>query len=165
MVAVYLRAVLEFLRARAGRAGVPDGRGGAVAILQRFGAALNLNVHVHAPEFDGVFAQAGDGTVVFHPALPLTDGDVAAVLDIVRRRIERLLERRGLGEEDQSGTAPDVWIGEAPVLAGIAAASVQGRIALGPRAGGHVRRFGVGDYSGPWLSDAGRGRRIGRDKR
>jgi hypothetical protein len=51
---VFVRAVLGSLRRRAGRAGAPHGRGGAVAILQRFGAALNLNVHVHALVLDGV---------------------------------------------------------------------------------------------------------------
>jgi len=33
-------------RGPCGRSG--DGRGGAVAVVQRFGGALNLNVHVHA---------------------------------------------------------------------------------------------------------------------
>ncbi len=44
---MFLRAVLGFLRARARDGGVGDGRGGAIAVIQRFGAALNLNVHVH----------------------------------------------------------------------------------------------------------------------
>jgi hypothetical protein len=30
-----------------------------MAILQRFGAALNLNVHVHALVLDGVYVEAG----------------------------------------------------------------------------------------------------------
>jgi hypothetical protein len=40
---VFVRAVLGSLRHCARRQGAPDGRGGAVAIIQRFGAALNLN--------------------------------------------------------------------------------------------------------------------------
>jgi len=48
VVAVYMRAVLGCLRSRARWDGVTGGRGGAVAIIQRFGGALNLNVHVHA---------------------------------------------------------------------------------------------------------------------
>ena len=56
VVAVYLRAVLGWLRRQAKRRGVIDGRGGAVAVVQRFGAALNLNVHIHALVLDGVFA-------------------------------------------------------------------------------------------------------------
>ena len=55
VVAVFARAVLGFLRARGSSAA--DGRGGAVAVIQRFGGALNLNVHVHALVLDGVFAR------------------------------------------------------------------------------------------------------------
>ena len=39
-------------------------------------------------------------------------------------------------------SAADQWREEAPVLAGIAEASVQGRRALGDRAGAAVRRYG-----------------------
>ena len=56
VVAVSMRAVLGWLRSRARLDDVADGRGGAVAIVQRFGGALNLNVHVHALVLDGVFA-------------------------------------------------------------------------------------------------------------
>jgi 3-oxoacyl-(acyl-carrier-protein) synthase len=35
-------------QSRAQRDGIADGRGGAVAVIQRFGRALNLNVHIHA---------------------------------------------------------------------------------------------------------------------
>jgi Putative transposase len=52
VVAVYLRAVLGFLRRRAQRDGIADGRAGAVAVIQRFGEALNLNVHIHALVMD-----------------------------------------------------------------------------------------------------------------
>ena len=43
VVGVFVRAVLGFLRARARLDGVTDGRGGAVAVIQRFGGSLNLN--------------------------------------------------------------------------------------------------------------------------
>jgi hypothetical protein len=38
--------------------------------------------------------------------------------------------------------APDAWGDEAPVLAGLAAASIQGTFALGPRRGARLRRLG-----------------------
>ena len=44
-----------------------DGRSEAGAILQRFGGALNLNVHLQALVIDGVFERAG-GAVRFHPS-------------------------------------------------------------------------------------------------
>jgi Putative transposase/Transposase zinc-binding domain len=141
VVSVHARAVLGFLRARARRGGVTNGRSGAVAIIQRFGGAVNLNVHIHALVIDGVFAQDSEG-LRFHPACRLTRDDVAEVVAVVARRIERLLQRRGVAATaEESGTA-DTWAEEAPALAGLAAASVQGLIALGPRAGGRVERYG-----------------------
>ena len=141
VVAVFLRTVMGFLRTRARHGGLADGRTGAVAIVQRFGAALNLNVHVHALVLDGVFARDGSGRVAFHEATAPSDDDVAAVVDTIRQRVLRLFERRGHGVDDD-GFAPDRWGEEAPVLAGMGAASVQGRIASGPRAGAMVRRLG-----------------------
>ena len=44
VVAVFMQAVLGWLRRRARNSGTDDGRGGAVAVIQRFGGALNLNV-------------------------------------------------------------------------------------------------------------------------
>ena len=148
VVAVYIRAVLGWLRRRAHLDDVADGRGGAVAVLQRFGGALNLNVHIHALVLDGVFAKDRAGALVFHPTPSLTTLDVAEVLATVEPGIARLLNRRGIGEDDDSGA--DAWTAEAPVLAGLAAASVQGRVALGRRRGARVRRLGTPpDESGP----------------
>jgi hypothetical protein len=141
VVGVTMRAVLGWLRDRARLDGVQDGRGGAVAIVQRFGGALNLNVHVHALVMDGVFAPDDAGALTFHPAPPLTDLDVAEVLATVEPRIRRVLERRGLGDRDEAG-GEDAWAAETPVLAGLAAASVQGLVALGRRRGARTRRLG-----------------------
>src|SRR5439155_4622962 len=57
VLAVYVRALLGFERRRARQRGTPDGRGGAVTAIQRFGSALNLNVHYHTLALDGVFAE------------------------------------------------------------------------------------------------------------
>ena len=139
---MFVRAVLGFLRARARDGGVADGRGGAVAVIQRFGGALNLNVHVHALVLDGVFAKDGSGVVGFHPTPRLTALDVAEVLATVEPRIKRLLDRRGLGDGDDDGCAPDAWADDAPVLAGLAAASVQGTVALGLQRGARIASSG-----------------------
>jgi hypothetical protein len=138
---VAVRAVLGFLRRRACREGVADGRCGAVVVVQRFGGALNLNIHLHVLVLDGVFTNDG-GAVPFHPVRRLTRGDVAAVLALVAQRVTRLVERRGLAASAEDGEASDLWSDEAPVLAAVAAASVEGRVALGPRVGARVRRCG-----------------------
>ena len=142
VVAVYLRAVLGWLRRRAHSRGVARGRGGAVAIVQRFGAALNLNVHIHALVMDGVYAADGAGDVRFYPCEYGDDAGVGPLLATIQRRIEALLIRRGVPDGSDGFDAPDRWAEEAPALAGLAAASVRGVAALGARAGAPVRRWG-----------------------
>ncbi len=148
VIRVFMAAVLRQLRDIARQAG---GRGGGVAIIQRFGGALNLNIHVHALVLDGVFAPAPDGRLRFH-AVPLTDLDVAEVLATVEAQVMRLAEREGLGARADADEG-DAWA-ETPVLGGLAAASVQGTQALGEAAGRRVRRLatgGAGDEADIWV--------------
>ena len=58
----------------------------------------------------------------FHPARRLTRRDVAAVAAVVSRRIERLLQRRGLITAPEEIVVADRWTEESPSLAGLAAA-------------------------------------------
>ncbi len=37
-------------------------RSGAVMLIQRFGSALNLNIHFHMPFLDGVYIERPDGS-------------------------------------------------------------------------------------------------------
>ena len=100
-----------------------------------------VSLEVHALAMDGVFARAGEG-VAFVPGPPLADLDVAEVLATVVPRVGRRLARSGLGDGDDGASTPDAWAEEAPILAGIAAASVRGTLAMGPRAGARARRCG-----------------------
>lgn len=143
VVGVFMRAVLGWLRRRAHvEQGIVGGRSGAVAMIQRFGAALNVNVHTHALVLDGVFVEDATGALVFHPAPPPEGEALDALLATIAHRIERLLVRRGVWTAHAESAVGDPWTEEAPVLDGLAAASVEGRVALGPRAGGEVRRCG-----------------------
>jgi hypothetical protein len=135
---LFVRAVLRQLRERARDAGITGGRGGAVVVIQRFGSALNLNVHFHALVLDGVFAPAADGGLIFHTVRGLGALDAAEVLAVIEARVNRWPTDDARGEDE-----PDPMAEDAPVLAGLAAASVQGTVALGRRRGHRVRRFGV----------------------
>jgi len=53
--------LLGFRRQGARRYGIRDGRSGCVTVIQRFGGALNLNIHFHTLLFDGVFNAPGGG--------------------------------------------------------------------------------------------------------
>ncbi len=123
---------------RARDAGVEGGRSGAVVVIQRFGGALNLNVHFHALVPDGVFV-GEPGNLAFHRAGPLTALDVEEVLAALDPLVDRRLHARG-GLDDDS--TDDPWVRDAPLLAGLAAASVQGVNALAAPAGRRPARLG-----------------------
>ena len=132
VVVVFVWAVLGFLRARA-RRWRRDGRG-AVAVIQRFGGALNLNVHIHALVLDGVFARDRAGALEVSPHIS-PDGSGRGGGAGRRGAAHQAPARSpGLGDGDDEGSASDAWADDAPVLAGLAAASVQGTVALGPHA-------------------------------
>jgi hypothetical protein len=142
VLAVFIRAVLSFERRRARRRGVIDGRGGAVTAIQRFGSAANLNVHFHSLVAQGVFT-GDDGRFVSLPAP--SDQDVWRVLATVRRRIVRMAQGHGIGLEGDGiveGARRDELAEESPLLAGLAAASVAGRSAIGADAGSRAVRLG-----------------------
>jgi hypothetical protein len=154
VLGVFVRAVLGDYRRRARRQGVRDGQGGAVTVIQRFGSGLQLNVHYHSLLVDGVFTEAADGSLRFHPAPPPTDAEVGRLVATVRTRILRLLRRRGILGEPEDGDAPDPLAETSLVLAGITSAAVQGRSALGPRPGARVLQ--IGRVPGiPWITSTG----------
>ena len=121
---------------------MPGGRTGSITVMQRAGGALNTNVHFHTLVLDGVFTEASGGVLAFHPALGPSDAEVATALATIRHRVQRLLVRHGLESADEATGPADRLVDESPVLAGIVGASVQGRVALGHRAGARVRRLG-----------------------
>jgi hypothetical protein len=101
---------------------VACGQCGAVTFVQRFGDALNLNVHFHSLLLDGVYAPGPGGTLRLQPLPPPEGAEVARVVTQVARRIAHLLERRGLGPESDPLEA-DPLAEEQPLLAQLYGAS------------------------------------------
>jgi hypothetical protein len=80
-----------------------------------------------------LYARERDGAAGVHRLPPPTDVDIAALLARVQRRVERLVVRRGRGLDAEAGSDP--FAAQAPLFASAVTASLQGRVALGPRAG------------------------------
>jgi hypothetical protein len=140
---VFIRSVFISLRRRArARFGVQAriARCGAVTFVQRFGDALNLNVHFHSLILDGVYLRAADGSAQFRTLAPPTDAEVERVAASIARRLVRLLERRGLLAGNPDETDPLAHDGS--VLGELYAASIRHRAATGRRAGRRVTRVG-----------------------
>ncbi|NOT32246.1 MAG: hypothetical protein HOP15_17510 [Planctomycetes bacterium] len=131
---IFVRTLLAWLRECAESAGITAGRSGAVVVAQRFGSALNLNLHFHALVLDGVYSSASPlERPVFRRSEPLTDQDVVELTTRLHRRILRHLTRCGRlpkAEPDEEQIQPDE-----PLLAELYAAAVQGRVAIGQQSG------------------------------
>jgi len=140
---VYTRVLLD-VYAR----GVPGGRTGSVTVMQRAGSGLNVNLRFHTLVLDGVLTDAPGGALAFQPAPAPSDAEVAAALATIRQWVHRLLVRRGLAPGDAATGPADPLADESPIMAGIVGASVQGRVALGSRAGARVRRLGDRGHEG-----------------
>ena len=74
---------------------------GGISFLHRFGSALNHHVHLHACVTDGVFMPPADGAggdtaPAFLTARPITQADLAALTERVRRRVIRWFRLAGL---------------------------------------------------------------------
>ena len=67
---------------------------------------------------------------------PPTDADIQQLVERTAARVVRLLQRRGLLDPE----APDPLARDQPLLAALTTASLQGRVATGPRAGQRLRR-------------------------
>ena len=81
------------------------GRGFAVIVVQRFGGALNLSVHLHALVLNGVFARGADGRLRFHRPPAPTAADVADVLSAIVPSLRARLAGQSL-DDDGASTNP-----------------------------------------------------------
>ena len=115
-----------------------DARCGAVTIVQRFGSALNLNLHFHILIPDGAWVLGTGSAPAFQSVQGPTTHDVEDLVVRLAEACERFLARRGFGEDD---SAEDPDSDDAQVL--LQQASLAGVAALGRRAGRQVRRLQV----------------------
>jgi hypothetical protein len=137
---VVQRVVARHLLAGA-RLEVDEGHGGAVTLIQRFGSAANLNIHLHCLVLDGVYRCGADGAPTFVEMSAPTDDELHVLLQTVIARLMKLLARRGVLIEDMGQTylaEPDDDGEESRTLRPLQAAAITYRIAFGPRAGQKV---------------------------
>jgi hypothetical protein len=113
----------------------------AVTFIQRFGSALNLNLHLHMLAIDGVYAADDEDRPEFQVVLAPDNEEIAELTASLAERIPKSLHHRGL-EPDGDPEECDPLARDQPWLSGLYAASVSGRAAFGPNAGRRVTRMG-----------------------
>lgn len=125
---------------------------GAVTLIQRFGSALNLNVHLHMLFLDGVYVMAADPAAapVFRRVPAPTASQLQAVLARLSQRIGRYLERQGLlvRAAEQDYLQLDALDDEAICMDSLRGHSITYRIALGRHTGRKAFTLSpVGDFA------------------
>ena len=139
---IFIRVIFSSLRRRAQKyAGIGNYKCGAVTFVQRFGGAININIHFHTLVPDGAFYRNDEGNIEFQRLPPPSDSEVLGLTEQIARRITCLLERRGLVPDADQEEA-DPLSSEQPLLAELYTASVQGRISTGPKEGNYLATAG-----------------------
>ena len=113
-----------------------DAHTGAVTLIQRFGSALNLNIHFHILFLDGVYVPRQNGTPRFHRIKAPEHAELEVLVRRISERVGRCLERLGLLVRD----AESAWLNLASpadddAMTQLLGSSVTYRIAVGPQQG------------------------------
>ena len=95
-LAVIIRAIETDLIRRAGLTRVGGARSGVVTLVQRFGSALNLNIHLHMLALDGVYTVGKSGKAKFHRVKAPNQSELRTLLNRVIQRVVRRRKKEGL---------------------------------------------------------------------
>ena len=106
MLGGYLKSYFAWQRHRGRVVGIEGGQTGATTFVQKFGGALNLNVHFHSITPDGLFVPSSAGDLSFVPLEPPSGEDVARLGRRVFRRLTKIATRY-LAQRQDEHTDPD----------------------------------------------------------
>ena len=133
-LSVIHRVISTFLIHRAGMTVESGAQSGAVTLIQRFGSALNLNVHFHMLYLNGAYDARG----YFWPAAPPTREELDLITHTITARVARSLERSGYIVRDPEHEYLDLVPDEDNAMNAIVGASITYRLAFGANAGKKV---------------------------
>ena len=113
-----------------------EAKTGSVAFIQRFGSALNLNIHAHMLYLDGVFRFTDKGARFTRIRTP-SQKEVEQVLKKVVHRVTRYLVKQGALIESEEEDDPNTYLSFEPdsELAQLQGLSISYRIGMGPNKG------------------------------
>ena len=136
LLQVINRAISTFLTKQAGLK-CTEAQTGAVTLIQRFGSAANLNIHLHCIFLDGVYRITDEGPV-FQPVPAPTTEQLHTLRNRIIKRTMKLLTRTGFLIEEEGMTYMADTDASDHAMTPLQSAACTYRIALGPRAGQKV---------------------------
>jgi len=103
-----------------------------VTLIQRFGSALNLNIHFHMLFLDGVYVVDGGHPVFRHLRSPDTR-TLEGLIQTICHRVGTYLEHQGLVVRDIENTYRALESTKASAMDDLLGHSISYRIAVGPQ--------------------------------
>ncbi len=138
VLGIVYRALATHLIRKTGYAAA-SARTGAVTLIQRFGSALNLNVHFHMLFLDGVYVDDAAGSSTrFRWVKAPTSTELSQLTHTIAHRVSRFLERQGLLVRDDESAYLSLDTGSDDPMDALIGHSITYRIATGPRQGRKV---------------------------
>ncbi len=128
---------------------------GAMVAVQRFGSALNLNIHFHALVLDGVYVLDAFGHPAFEQLKPPTLDDLNHLAARIAQAVLDLLRRRRIWLDDLDGDEDPV-AQRSSSLAGMARASIAGTLVFGHAGAKPVRLQDGRPWVAPQVERAGK---------
>ena len=113
-------------------------RTGAVTLIQRFGSALNPNIHFHMLFLDGVYVDQPDGSARLRWVKVSTSAELTQLAHTIAYRVGRFLERQGLLERDAENSYLAGEVEDDNPIMQLLGHSITYRIAVGSQAGRKV---------------------------
>ena len=111
---------------------------GAVTLIQRFGSALNLNVHFHMLFIDGAYQIKYNGQLRFHRVKAATTSELNTLVVTISQRVAGHLERQGLLVRDDESSYLTLDLQADDAMNQLQEHSITYRIAVGPQQGRKV---------------------------
>ena len=113
-----------------------EGATGAVALIQRFGSALNLNIQFHILLLDGAYVYRDNRPPRFQRIKAPDKAELEELVQLISLLVGRCLERQGLLEQDTDSALLDLDSAEdTDAMPQILGSSISYRIAVGPQQG------------------------------
>jgi hypothetical protein len=144
---IHMRAIHRFYKESAKRSLGSDFKhakvqAGSITVIQRFGSALNLNVHFHSLFLDGAYVTHPDGSIKFIEVFNISTEEILSVLQKIQTRMVRHLQKRGLVARSEADGGGDQSEDESSLISDVQGASVLYKISQGKNAGAKVRKVG-----------------------
>jgi hypothetical protein len=136
ILSIFIQTISSYQKKQAKLYGIKVARPGAVTFIQRFGSALNLNVHFHTLFADGVFYKTENGDYKFLRLLEPTRDELILLATKIQNKVSTLVQKLGLDDQGQGGFDENL-------LNDVSALSIGHKAGFGERAGQGLRRFGI----------------------